>query len=451
MIRKIVEYLNHGTTRSIKAKKNIAAIFLIKGASILSTFILIPLSIDLVDPVRYGIWLTLASVLSWIGLFDLGMGNGLRNRLAEALAKDDADLGKAYVSTTYAVFTLVSVVAAILFFLVQPFLNWATILNVDSSFQQELALLASIMFVMVLFQFILRNIGFILLADQRPAWNNALNLMANFLTLSAIGIMNYLDKGGLLELGLVMGAAPVLVFLVASVLFFKSDYKFIRPSWETIQFKYFKDLGSLGIQFFILQASALILFTTDNIIIAHVMGPENVTPYHVAVMYFSVVGLIFNILLAPMWSATTEAYVKGDFPWIKRVIKKAVKFWGLSVVGVIFMIIVSDKVYEIWLGDSVKVPILLSILMGVYQIIVTFIAIFVSFINGVGKLRVQIIHAVFVGILNIPLSIFLATQMGLGLAGVILATCICQFIGMVWTPIQYHKIITQTAKGVWNK
>ena len=79
-----------GHERSIKAKKNIGLSFLIKGASIAISLILVPLTINYINPYRYGIWLTLSSVVSWFSFFDIGLTNGLRNKLVrENVSRSD--------------------------------------------------------------------------------------------------------------------------------------------------------------------------------------------------------------------------------------------------------------------------------------------------------------------------------------------------------------------------
>src|ERR1700755_3062645 len=86
--------LNKGHSRSANARKNILASFLIKGCNIAISLILVPLTIHYVNPTQYGIWLTLSSIIGWFAFFDIGFGNGLRNKFAEAIAKDDHVLAR---------------------------------------------------------------------------------------------------------------------------------------------------------------------------------------------------------------------------------------------------------------------------------------------------------------------------------------------------------------------
>ena len=107
-----------GNPRSVKANKNILASFLIKGSSIIVGFLMVRVTLDYLDQTKYGIWLTMSSFLTWFSFFEIGLGSGLRNKLAEALAKKDYVLGKVYVSTTYAILVLVISIVAIIFFVI---------------------------------------------------------------------------------------------------------------------------------------------------------------------------------------------------------------------------------------------------------------------------------------------------------------------------------------------
>ena len=98
----INKFLKKGHIRSINVKKNIIAMFAIRGISIVISLILVPLTIDYVNPTRYGIWLTLSSIVAWVSFFDIGFTFSLRNRFTELKATNNYEKAKAYVSTIYA-------------------------------------------------------------------------------------------------------------------------------------------------------------------------------------------------------------------------------------------------------------------------------------------------------------------------------------------------------------
>ena len=89
--------------------------------------------------------------------------------------------------------------------------------------------------------------------------------------------------------------------------------------------------------------------------------------------------------------------------------------------------------------------------MAIFVALMTFEMVFVSFINGVGKIKLQLYTIILMMIINIPLSILLAKNMGLGVSGVILATSISLLFTAVLRPVQYFKIINNRAVGIWNR
>jgi len=440
-----------GHERTVKAKKNIVASFFIKGLSIIIGFLLVPMTLNYLDPTKYGIWLTLSSIIGWFVFFDVGLGNGLRNKLTEAFAIKDYKLAKTYISTVYLSIILIIGVVYTIFFTINPFLNWAALLNTTTDMAKELGWVALIVFTFFSLGFVLKLIGVIFIADQLPAYNNIFNPIASLISFISIYIITKISYGSLLYISIVYSVAPVIVLIIASFYFFNGKYKSIKPSLKSVDFKYFKPLAGLGIKFFVLQISVLIIFSTDNMIIAQVLGPAEVTPYNIAFQYFGIPMMAFSILLSPFWSAYTEAITVKDFRWIRSSINKLIRISLLIVVGVIIMIAASKYFYSIWVGDKVHIPFILSAFMGFYVIMRTQSMVFGNFINGVGKIKLQMYYTIFAMAINIPLSIYFARNLGLGSAGVILGTCISLVPSFVLLPIQYYKIINNKAIGIWNK
>ena len=102
-------FFSQGHERTLTAKKNIAISFVLKGVSIVIGFVFLPLTINYINPTNYGIWLTLSSIISWFAFFDVGLGNGLKNKLSESIAHGDLTKSRIYVSTTYGLLTMLSV------------------------------------------------------------------------------------------------------------------------------------------------------------------------------------------------------------------------------------------------------------------------------------------------------------------------------------------------------
>jgi len=444
-------FFSEGHSRTIKAKRNIAALFILRGITIAVNFVLVPMTLNYLNPSRYGLWLTLSSTLTWVGFLDIGLGNGLRNKIAEAIAKSDERLAREYVSTTYASVALIAGIFLLLFWAVNPFLPWAKILASPVDMEPELRGLAFVVMTFFCLRLVFGLIGTILIANQRPAISSGLDVLISLLSLLAVFLLQLTTDGSLYLLGLCMSAISALVPFAASFWFFGRRYRRYRPTLRSVDFGHSRNLMSLGVQFFFLQLAVLVTFTTPNLIITQLFGSVEVATYNIAMKYYGIATMAFTIILAPFWSAYTDAYTRGDLPWIGRTIKKLQKLWLGVVVGVALMTFVADRMYSLWVGSSIQIPFLLSGVMGAYVLVFTWGSIYTNFINGTGKIRLQLVHAIITSITIVPLAIFLATRGQLGSTGVILATCILLLPGCFLMYLQTGKILGGTATGIWAK
>ena len=438
-----------GHPRSLAAKKNIIASFAIKGVSIAISIVLVPLTISYINSSRYGIWLTLSSIVGWLSFFDIGFGNGLRNKFAEAVAEKKDELAKIYVSTTYAILSLIIGVVILVFFIINPFISWSTVLNCTPEMGGELSILAIIVFVFFCLRFIFQLLATVLTANQEPAKASFLELLGSSFSLILIFILTKTTSGNLIYLGTVLSFTPVLVLILSSFWFYRKDYKKYAPSIGFVKFSYARNLMSLGLKFFIIQIAALVLFNTDNIIIIQLFGSKDVTTYNVAFKLFSVVTMIFTIISTPLWSAFTDAYAKNDIQWIKSTISTMEKIWILLTGITVVLLLFSPIIFKLWLGNKVLVPFALSVAMMSYVIVYIWQTIHVFLLNGIGKIKLQLYLVIFSSLINIPLAIFLGRKFGL--VGItITSTLLFTIMGIIFS-IQTRKILNNTATKIWNE
>jgi O-antigen/teichoic acid export membrane protein len=438
-------------SRSGKAKKNVIILFFLNGFNFLFTILIVPLTLKYLGALEYGIWLTLSSLLVWLSYLDFGIGNGLRNKLSEALANGKNETGKTFVSTAYAVFSLSLLILWIIFFVIYGFINWSKVLNSPGYMNNEINKLVLVVFVLVSLQFLLKLIYSITSAYQKPAINGFISVTINFSSVVFVYFLLNTPGKSIFALGIGTSALPVIILIAASFFLYIKYFREIAPSLKSIKMYYAKGLVSLGLQFFVIQFAGLILFATDNMIIVQIMGPKEVTTYNIAYKYFFYISIIFQMILTPFWSAYTEAYVKGEFEWIKNSIKKIFRIWIILSIITVLMFGFSNIVYRLWVGSEIHVPITLSLVMCIFIIISNWNNIFVYFINGTGKIRIQFYSSIFVALINIPLSIYFAKYLKFGSPGIMLATCICVAVGSILAPIQYKKLINVKATGIWDK
>lgn len=450
-IHKLYNKVGIKSDRTKNITKHVFMSFIYKGGGILSSFLLVPLTINFLDTENYGIWLTLSSFIGWFSFFDIGLGNGLRNKFAEAKSKGDLTLARAYVSCAYFTIGSVCLLLVFVFFGLNFFIDWTRVLNTDASLQKQLSILMPIVFAFFCLQMVVKLITTIYTADQQHSMQGKINFYTSAGSLLAIWFMTQTMESSLLLFGIIFSVLPVLILLGLNLFAFSKRYNNYRPSLSLWKREYLNDIFGLGMKFFIIQISGIILFSTDNIIITQLFGPEKVVPFNIAFKYISVSNMVVSMVLTPYWSTITEAYIKRDFDWIRISMKNLIKISLGSIFLIFGMVIISPIVYRLWIDDKVDIPMSLTIYMAVFFALTIFYAPFTYFINGTGKVKLQMYSILGTAILNIPLSIFLAKNMGLGVSGVIIATILCIIPHVILCPIQYSKIINNKAYGIWNK
>ncbi|MFI5158486.1 MAG: lipopolysaccharide biosynthesis protein, partial [Sphingobacteriales bacterium] len=432
--------------RSLKVKRNIVYTFLIKGGSIIISLLLVPLTINYINPVVYGVWLTISALVGWINNFDIGLSNGLRNKIAHSLALGEIQDIKKYVTTTYIILFLISAVTFLVFFVAGSFFNWNRLLNINSSVHYDIWPIILIALGAFCIQFALQPVNTILIATHQPFKSSLLLFWGQLVTIIVVFILTKTTQANLFMLVIVMAGSPVLVLFIANIYLFATSLRAYSPHIGSIHFKSAKSLLQVGSAFFIIQLGALILYETDNIVITKTLGPEEVTTFNIAYKIFSVLVVAFSIVMTPYWSAFTDAYAKNDLDWIKHSIKKMRMLWlGFSVTTVL-LLIASDTLYKLWIGPAIHVPLSLSISMAAYVIVVNWMSIYASALNGIGKLKIQLTFVVAMGIINIPISVFLINRVGV--CGTVLANVLVMIIMNFVFTYQINLIVNNKARGI---
>ncbi len=417
----------------------------------LIVFILVSISIKYLGKENYGIWIVLSGLIAWSNVFDLGFSNGLRNRLAEARTENDTEIGKYYVSTTYAFLIMVAIILTIVFFPLFFYLNWQSILNTTTVGNETIKYTVFIIFVFFILQFILKPVGSILQAYQWPAIFQLISLVGSILTL--FGMFYLLSLAQPISLSLyayIVAGMPVLALIFATIYFYRQKFSKLIPSIKYVKRKYFNKIAGLGISFFIIQLSAIVIFQSDNMIISYLFGPEEVTNYNIVYKYFSIITIVFGVILAPFWTAFTDAYQKNDFLWIQKIIRILLLSLAGSALGSLLLYLVSNEVYRLWIDVNIEIPNILSALMAIYVILFALVNIFAYFSNGSGKVKIQMYTNIFAALINIPMSFFLGKTLSLGVSGVLLSTIVCTSIISYILIMQYQKVISNNAEGIWN-
>ena len=406
-VKVFIQSYFEGNSRTNLLVKNVFSSLILRGLGTAINFLFVPLVINFVNAERYGIWLTLSSVLTWFTLLDIGFGNGLRNKFSEAVALDDIEEQRKLVHTTAAVLILISALIFTLNIIFTNQIKWDEFLGVDVSYRTELQQLVFLLISFFSLQFIFQIYNPIQYALQKPAMIARTILVGNALGLIGILYLREFSEPSLFNLGfVVMGSNVLSIFLFTAYFFIVQRRDLIqkieRPTLDTLG-----SIFSLGIKFFFLNIAYMVQFQT-------------------------------SIILSPVWSSVTNAQVNNDYRWIKKLINKLLLIWGVIAIGSIIVLLIAPTIYNLWIGEIITIPFITS--LGVLLIVLSncFSEIFISVLNGMGKVNLQFYISIFVIIFFVPIAYYLSVELSYGIFGICMAIVITNVNGLIVAPYQVY-------------
>lgn len=421
--------------------KNIFFGFIYKPIGIIISFLTIPLSINYLGNTNYGLWATILSIISWISFFDIGIGNGLRNYLSKEIALKDYRSAREYIATGYIIIFIISLGSFFLIALSFYLINWNIVFNTDILINKELLFIMILNLLFMCTNFFLNLIKTILYSVQKSSVIGVMQVATQLLNLGGLYLLlrgSFSSK--LVGITIVYGLGTLIVNIIVTIVFFRRNKVFL-PKIKEFRRDKIKSLTGLGMKFFVIQLAGVIVFTTDNLIITKLFGPQEVTPYSITFKIFSTVIMLHGIIVTPIWSAVTKAYAEKDKEWIKKILKKLNLFQLIIASFVGLLCYLFPHIVRFWIKSDVLVSKSLILSFGIYVIISTFCNNYAYIINGIGNLNFQMYLSIFQGLINIPISIYCAKNLDLGISGVIIGTNITLIIGLILYPFKIKKIV----------
>jgi O-antigen/teichoic acid export membrane protein len=429
--------------RSANYVRQIKGSALAKGLALLMGFLVVPIMISFLGVERYGVWSTLLSVMSWVVFFDLGIGNGLRNKVAELLAASRRGEVANYISSAYAGIGFIALLLYLLSFTVAPYVPWQSIFNTQLVPRAELVNIVRITSFFILFNFWVGLVGALIGAIQKTAMLSIGQFIANALVLLLTYLVSLLMDSSIVYMAILYGVSIVVANIALSIWFFRRNPDFIpRLNFSRGNFQ---PLMKVGVQFFLLQMAVLVIFTTDKILLTQLFGPSSVTSYDVVFKVFSIVAIGHTLINAPLWSAYTDAYHRGDMVWISAMIRIQLRlFFGLLLL-ILLLVFAAAPIIRLWIAPDFQVSNSMVLAMALFTGLSMWNNIFAFVVNGIGNLKVQLYTAILAMLLNIPISVILVKHFHFGPSGVVIATCLVLLMSAVAIPLQVSWILSRGA------
>jgi len=402
-----------------------------KSVALLTMLISVPLTVNYLGTERFGLWMTVSSLVAFLGFADFGIGNGLLNGIAEASGKDDAIRARKYVSSASFLMLGMGVFLVLLQFVISPWIRWERVFNLTSAQAVREAEPAVAVFIgCFALNLVLGTVQRVQLGYQEGFVSNLWQILGSVAGL--IGVMIVIHfRGGLPWLVAAMAGAPALAAGLNWIQFFTGRGAPLLPRTSCFDWSTARNLVSVGFVFMLLNVLAQNWSQSDNLIIARVLGADAVPGYAVVQKLFSIT-MLAQFAVMPLWPAYGEALARADVAWARRTLNRALCISLLVTIALSLPLVVFGKtIVTHWAGAELVAG--FPLLLGVAVLNVLFvIAVNLStlLVHG-ANLRGQLAFYTVASLTALALKILFARWFGV--AGVVWGTVLA--FGLIYTPL----------------
>jgi len=398
-----------------------------RGIGLVSLLISVPLTVAYLGQERYGLWITISSVVALLSFADLGVGNGLLNVVARAHGAEDHAAARRYIASAGLILSLIAMALAALLAVIYPWLPWSRLYNLSSELASaEAGPATATLLLCFLAGLPLGLVIQVRLAYQEGFINNFWQAVGGLLGLGLL-ILAVQREAGLPWLILAVAGVPVLMMAVNGLDLFVRSRPWLRPNRQALDLKAGRVILRTGTLFLALQIAAAVGYQTDNIVIAQFLGAAQVTQYAVPLRLFNLVPTVLSFFLMPTWPAYSEALARHDIAWARRTLRRSVIFClAVSLPLVAGLIVFGPAILRAWVGTTVTPSGLLLVGLGLWALSTSLNGPLAMFLNGANVIAFQVQTAILMAVFNLVLSIGLVQV--IGLPGPIYGTVLAQIV-----------------------
>jgi len=187
----------------------------------------------------------------------------------------------------------------------------------------------------------------------------------------------------------------------------------LRPRLSLLERALTRELLNCGSSFFLIQVAAVVVFSSDNLVVSHYLGPSEVTPYSVTWRAVGFVAVLQSLIFPALWPAYAEAHARHDYSWIRRTF--AVTMAGtlaLNAACVAILLLFGRGLIRLWAGPAAVPSWPLLVAMCVWALISGFMTVESCLLAALNRTRAQAVLSIVAAALNLALSVMWVRQIG---------------------------------------
>ena len=381
-----------------------------KSASLLIVIASVRWGVDYLGAERYGLWMTITSLVALLSFADFGMSNSLVSLISEAAGRDDVETMKKIVSNGLFIMIFIALTLAIIFYGTYFFIDWSEVTNVS----EPTAILESgpavaVYVTIFLISLPLSVVQRVQIGLQETWRSNLWTFAGQILALVSLKVIVEFG-GGVPYLVLAVAGVPVLTSLVNYLYFFLRHRPEIKPRWMDRDFKIVRKIGHLSLLFLLMQLMAVMGNTTDNIVIAQFLGAAAVSPFSIIQKLTMMLGLA-QLFISPMWPAFGESMARGEHSWAKKALTKILVFSiTLGIFSGLIILIFGADIIKNWAGDSMVPNQRLILGFALYSVLMGVGGSLSIFLNNGDFLRRQALIFIIASVISVVLKFLLVAH-----------------------------------------
>ena len=361
--------------------------------------------------IALGAWLVILQILSWVLTFDIGIGNGLKNKIVEAINENRRDDVRKYISCSYITNFAITLVLLVVGVRVIDVIDFNNLLNISKEViaVDTLQLAFKLAYISICLEFFFKIVLNIYQALQKEIVASSMSLISTVLLLIFVSAVKVENMGeALVSVSAFYIFSINVPLIILTIILFSTSLKDCKPSLSKWSFPVAKSIIALGGLYFAIQILLLIINSTNKVIISRSYGASIVTEYEPYLKIFSALTAIGSAISLPLWTLVLRADVRKDYSWMRKSKKMVLGFLVLFAVAAIALAALLQLIFNLWLGDeSIKVDYFKAFMFALWSIF-TIASYFASaYSNGLKILKPQLLIYGVGAIAKIPVFMLL--------------------------------------------
>ena len=338
-----------------------------KGVNILIALILTPLLLNFLGDIQFGVFSTIYSFYIINNILDLGLGMYLQNKIPELTYSEDKSLLHRAISTVFFALLGMAIFFLIIFIIFEKNIDWSTIFKSANAVEaiKSVRMFAYCWVIYLPFSMVQKiRIGY-----QESYKTDIWITIGNILGLSVCFLFVQLKYAPEYFILAIFGSNALVNFIHFSNYFYVNST--LIPSWKLLDKALFKRFFKESFIYFTIQTSALILISSDSILIAHFLDFSHVTTYTLLYRMFSLCILPISLVVSPIFYSLNDAFARNDMVWIRKSSRKVLfLIVPTSILMGLILILTSNTLISFWIKRDIVFP--FDILLSFGWLVVVF-------------------------------------------------------------------------------